>query len=53
MFTLARLLQGAALALVAVGFGLRFPEMMDPRLFVAAIVLFVAGWLLQRKFARP
>jgi hypothetical protein len=51
MFTFARLLQAAALALVAVGFVSRFPELMNPQLLLIAIGLFVAGWLLQRKVA--
>ena len=48
MYYFAKFLQFAGLTLVAIGFWIRFPALMDPKLFIAGIVFCAAGWAIQR-----
>jgi hypothetical protein len=43
------MLQAAALTLIAVGFLATWPEVMSPKVFVAAVILFITGWFLERR----
>ena len=48
MFYFAKILQAMGLGAIAVGFIITFPRLMDPKLFVSGIAVFLAGWLLER-----
>ncbi len=34
--------------MIAVGFVVKFPKLMDPRLLLAGLVLFGAGWTIEK-----
>ncbi|MDA0990025.1 MAG: hypothetical protein O3A51_04675 [Verrucomicrobia bacterium] len=48
MYYLAKGLQFAGILIVGVGFLAKFPDLMNPRLFMAGIIFCVAGWIVQR-----
>lgn len=53
MYYLAKGLQFAGLLTISVGFMVRFPALMDPKLLIAGILLGACGWLIQRYLLRP
>ena len=34
--------------IIAVGFVVKFPKLMDPRLLIAGLALFGAGWIIEK-----
>ena len=47
MYYIAKFLQAAGLALILLGFLIRFPHLMDTKLLGLGIVVFCGGWVLQ------
>jgi len=47
-FTIAKILEALGLGVVVVGFLLKFPQLMDFKLFLSGIIVFILGWLLER-----
>ncbi len=48
MYYLAKILQAAAMTIITVDFIRKFPELMNPRLLLFGIILFFAGWVIER-----
>lgn len=48
MYYLAKFLQAAGLGIIFVGFFLKFPALMDMKLFILGLVVFFSGWILQK-----
>lgn len=48
MYSVAKLLQLAGIMIIGAGFVIRFPKVMDPKLFAVGILLSLSGWLIQR-----
>ena len=48
MYYFAKLIQFGAMAMIAMGFLLKFPELMDPKLFMAGIIIFLVGWTMEK-----
>ena len=46
MYYAAKGLELLGMFMIAVGFVVKFPKLMDPRLLLAGLVLFGAGWTL-------
>ena len=48
MYYVAKALQFLGLALICFAFVAKFPSLMDPKLFLAGIVIGYTGWVIQR-----
>ena len=48
MFYAAKVLEGAGLVIVAVGFLMAFPELMNMRVLGIGTLLFVCGWIMDQ-----
>ena len=48
MYYAAKGLELLGMFMIAVGFFVKFPKLMDPRLLLAGIVLFGAGWTIEK-----
>lgn len=48
MYYAAKILEGAGLVIVAVGFMIAFPELMSMRTLGIGVLLFVCGWLIDQ-----
>lgn len=46
MYYIAKFFQAAGLTIILVGFLLRFPALMNPRLFLLGLILFGTGWVI-------
>jgi hypothetical protein len=47
MYYIAKFLQAGGLAIILVGFLIRFPHLMDTKLLGLGGMIFFGGWLLQ------
>lgn len=52
MYVVAKGLQLAGLIVVAVGFVVRFPALMEPRWLLGGITISGCGWIMQRYLLR-
>jgi hypothetical protein len=48
MYYAAKGLELLGMFMIAVGFVVKFPKLMDPRLLIAGLVLFGAGWTIEK-----
>ena len=48
MYYLAKTLQFGGLIIIGIAFVSKFPARMDPKLFLAGIVVGYSGWIIQR-----
>jgi len=48
MYYITKLIQAAGLTLILIGFVQKFPELMNPRLLLWGIGMFITGWLIQK-----
>ncbi len=47
MYYVAKFLQASGLAVILVGFLIKFPKLMDPKWIGLGGVIFFCGWILQ------
>ncbi|MCH7505378.1 hypothetical protein IID04_07090 [PVC group bacterium] len=45
---MAKTIQAIGLGAISIGFLLKFPHLMDPKLFMSGIAVFIIGWLMER-----
>jgi len=48
MYIIAKIAQAAGLTLILIDYLRHFPELMDRRILAIGILLFLAGWMVQR-----
>ena len=48
MYHAAKALELLGMFMIAVGFVVKFPELMDPRLLLAGIICFGSGWIIEK-----
>jgi hypothetical protein len=48
MYYLAKTLQFAGLVIIGIAFFAKFPALMDPKIFLAGIVVGYSGWVIQK-----
>ncbi len=48
MYYGAKGLELLGMTMIGVGFIVKFPRLMDPRLLLAGIVFFVVGWVIEK-----
>ena len=48
MYYAAKALELLGMFMIAVGFVVKFPKLMDPKLLLAGLVLFGAGWTIEK-----
>ena len=48
MYYVAKLFQAAGLTIIVIDFIIKFPQLMNQRIFMLGILLFVSGWLINR-----
>lgn len=48
MYFLAKFLQAAGLGTILVGFIIKFPALMDMKIFFFGGIVFFSGWILQK-----
>ena len=48
LFYLAKVIQATGLIAVGVGFVTEFPKLMDPKLFLAALIIFGSGIAIEK-----
>ncbi len=48
LFYLAKTIEFIGLGVVAIGFVQRFPQLMNPKLLLAGILIFTCGWMIER-----
>ncbi len=53
MYTLGKIIQALALTIVLIGFIRTFPRLMNPRVFMFGLMLFIFGWMIHQFMARP
>jgi|TARA_B100000959_G_scaffold16302_1_gene15951 hypothetical protein len=44
----AKALELLGMFMIAVGFVVKFPKLMDPRLLLAGIICFGSGWIIEK-----
>ena len=52
MVVIVKGLQAAGLAIILIGFVQRFPQLMNPKLFLLGLGVFMMGWLINRFYNR-
>ena len=53
MFYVAKIFQAAGLAIVTIDFFRKFPNVMDRKILFVGILLFGAGWIIQKFLVKP
>ena len=48
MYYGAKGLEILGMTMIGIGFIIKFPRLMDPKLLLAGIVFFVAGWVIEK-----
>ena len=48
MYYAAKGLEILGMTVIGVGFVIKFPKLMDPKLLLAGIVCFVVGWAIEK-----
>ena len=48
MYYAAKGLELLGMCMIAVGFVVKFPKLMDPKLLLGAIICFGAGWIIEK-----
>ena len=48
MYYLAKLAQAAGLTIILIGFLRKFPHLMNPRILLVGIALFLFGWIIDQ-----
>ena len=48
MYTVGKIIQAIALTIVFIGFIRYFPRLMNPRIFMFGVMLFIFGWMLNQ-----
>ena len=48
MYYAAKGLEILGMTVIGVGFFIKFPKLMDPKLLLAGIVCFVVGWAIEK-----
>ena len=48
MFYIGKIFQAAGLTIILIGFFKDFPKLMNPRLLLVGLLLFLAGWLINK-----
>ena len=48
MYYAAKGLEILGITVIGVGFVIKFPKLMDPKLLLAGIVCFVVGWAIEK-----
>ena len=48
MYYAAKGLELLGMCMIAVGFIVKFPKLMDPKLLLGAIICFGAGWIIEK-----
>ena len=48
MHFIVKFIQAAGLAIILIGFIQRFPKVMNPKIFLLGLGVFMVGWLLNR-----
>jgi len=48
MYYVAKIIQAGGLTLILIGFLLKFPKLMNPRLFIVGLIIFLAGWISEK-----
>ena len=48
MVFISKFIQAAGLTIILIGFIQRFPELMNPKLFLLGLGVFMLGWLIGR-----
>ncbi|MDP6170506.1 MAG: hypothetical protein QF780_10895 [Candidatus Marinimicrobia bacterium] len=48
MYHAAKALELLGMFMIAVGFVVKFPKLMDPRLLLAGIICFGSGWIIEK-----
>jgi len=48
IFYLAKILEALGIITIGLNFIVAFPELMNPKLFLAGIFVFVCGWAIER-----
>ena len=48
MYYAAKALELLGMFMIAVGFVVKFPSLMDPKLLLGCLICFVAGWAIEK-----
>ena len=48
MYYAAKSLELLGMFIIAVGFIIKYPKLMDPKLLLAGIICFGAGWIIEK-----
>jgi len=48
MYYLIKLIQATGLTLILIGFIKNFPELMDFKIFLIGVIVFLSGWVVQK-----
>ena len=48
MFLIGKIAQAAGLGIILLGFIQQFPKLMNPRIFMFGLAVFMAGWIIER-----
>jgi len=52
MFYVAKVLEALGIVTIAANFIMAFPELMNPKMFLAGCALFTCGWAVERYFVK-
>ena len=48
MYYAAKALELLGISMIAVGFIIKYPKLMDPKLLLGALICFGAGWVIEK-----
>ena len=52
MYYIAKSLEFLGLLIISIGFILKMPELMNPYVFMYGLVLFIIGWIIEKKILK-
>ena len=48
MYYIAKIAQATGLGIILIGFVKDFPHLMNPRLLLVGVIVFLLGWIIER-----
>ena len=48
MYYAAKMLELLGMTMIAIGFVVKFPSLMDPKLLLGGIICFISGWSIEK-----
>jgi hypothetical protein len=48
LFYFAKTIECIGLVIIAVGFIERYPQLMNPKILLAGMLIFICGWMIER-----